>query len=170
MPEATEELDELPEADDDDIEEAELEEAVDDDDYDRRRKAKKKKRRSLAPTADDRQMAMFIYLSGLLLGFFVGPVAFAAPLVIWLMKRDESKFIDHHGKEVLNFTITLAIVGLVIGFVGAPLVLLTFGLGILIVGPLVIALEHLPFGDDHHRRDESQQRRMVRISDLASAD
>ena len=138
-PEAAEELDELPEAADDDIEEAEFDEAIAADD-DRPRRARPRKRRSDAPTADDRQMAMFIYLSGLLLGFVVGPVSFAAPLVIWLMKRDQSKFIDHHGKEVLNFTITLAIVGLAIGFVGAPLAILTFGLGLLIVIPLAMAL------------------------------
>ena len=139
--EQTEELDELPQADD--VEEAELDEAVAaDDDYDdgRSRRIRKGRKRSSGVTPEDRQMAMFIYLSGLLLGFVVGPLAFIGPLVLWLMKRDESKFVDHHGKEVLNFTITMAIAGLALGFVGAPVVLLTFGIGLLIVLPLAMGL------------------------------
>ena len=115
--EPAEELDELPEADDeDDIEEAELDERVkaDDDDYAdvAGRIRKNKKSRPGVPTKDEKTTAMFIYLSALLLGFFIGPLAFAGPLILWLVKRDESKFIDHHGKEMVNFTITMAVVGL----------------------------------------------------------
>jgi uncharacterized Tic20 family protein len=42
-----------------------------------------------------------------LLGLFT---CFVGPLVIWLLKKDEMPFVDHHGKEALNFQITLAIV------------------------------------------------------------
>jgi len=144
--EPADELDDLPEADDDeDVEEAELDEAVvaDDDDYadvSSRIRKNKKKRRPGAPTKDEKMMAMFIYLSALLLGFFVGPLAFVGPLVLWLTKRDESKFIDHHGKEVLNFMITMAIVGLGFGVVAVPVIFFTFGIGMLIVMPLAMAL------------------------------
>lgn len=31
------------------------------------------------------------------------------PLVLWLMKREESVFLDFHGREVLNFQISLVI-------------------------------------------------------------
>ena len=31
------------------------------------------------------------------------------PLVLWLMKREESAFIDFHGREALNFQISLVI-------------------------------------------------------------
>jgi uncharacterized Tic20 family protein len=41
-----------------------------------------------------------------LLGIFIG---FLGPLIIWLIKRDEDKFIDEQGKEALNFQITLII-------------------------------------------------------------
>jgi hypothetical protein len=41
-----------------------------------------------------------------LLGFFT---SFVGPLVIWLIKKDQLPFVDHHGKEALNFQITLAI-------------------------------------------------------------
>lgn len=45
------------------------------------------------------------------LGAFAGFVLpFAnvfVPLVLWLMKKDTSPFIESHGKEVVNFQITL---------------------------------------------------------------
>ncbi len=144
--EPAEELDELPEVDDDeDVEEAELDErvAADDDDYadvSRRIRKNKKKRRGGAPTKDEKMMAMFIYLSALLLGFFIGPLAFAGPLILWLVKRDESKFIDHHGKEMVNFMITMAIVSLCFSVVAVPVVFLTFGIGTLIMAPLLMAI------------------------------
>ena len=62
-------------------------------------------------------MAMLCHLGGALLGFLV-------PLIIWLIKKDQSKFVDDQGKEALNFHITL-LIGHVIGGV---LICFTFGL------------------------------------------
>ena len=50
------------------------------------------------------------------------------PLVLWLIKRGESPYLDAHGKEVINFNISWAIYGVVtavlciavIGFIIAP--------------------------------------------------
>lgn len=75
------------------------------------------------PTKDERMMAALIYI----LSFFT---AFIGPLVIWLIKKDESEFVDFHGKEYFNFLISYAVYGLVssilmvvlIGFVLAPIV------------------------------------------------
>ncbi len=36
-------------------------------------------------------------------------LGFIAPLVIWLMKRDEDAFVGYHALEALNFQITLII-------------------------------------------------------------
>ena len=79
-------------------------------------------------------MAMFIYLLGIFTHFI-------GPLVLWLMKRDESKFIDYHGKQMINFSITLAIAALCLGVVGVPVTFFTFGIGGLIIGPLFLALQ-----------------------------
>ena len=49
--------------------------------------------------------------------------SFVGPLVIWMIKKDESPFVDDHGKEALNFQITL-IIGYVIS---AMLTLLCIG-------------------------------------------
>jgi uncharacterized Tic20 family protein len=47
-----------------------------------------------------------------LLGFFT---SFVGPLVIWLIKKDTMSYVDYHGKEALNFQITLAIAFFVAG-------------------------------------------------------
>ncbi|MCS6850310.1 MAG: DUF4870 domain-containing protein [Gemmataceae bacterium] len=56
-------------------------------------------------TADDRQWAMFAHLSGLITGL-VG-LNFVGPLVIWIMKKEQSPFIDYHAKEALNFQLNI---------------------------------------------------------------
>lgn len=52
--------------------------------------------------SDERMLAAGIYVLSL---FF--PVI--APLVIWLIKKDESAFIDYHGREYFNFLISYTI-------------------------------------------------------------
>ena len=73
------------------------------------------------PSKDDRTMAMLCHLLGIVLGFI-------GPLIIWLIKKDESPFIDDQGKEALNFQLALLIVSLglsvtCIGLVLLPVVL-----------------------------------------------
>jgi uncharacterized Tic20 family protein len=59
--------------------------------------------------SQERTWAMFCHLAalctflGVPFGFVVGP------LVVWLIKRDESPFINRHGKAALNFQISLAV-------------------------------------------------------------
>lgn len=50
---------------------------------------------------DDKTMGMLAHLLGIL--------GFLGPLIIWLIKKDESPFVDFHGKESLNFQITFII-------------------------------------------------------------
>lgn len=53
-------------------------------------------------TGDERTMAMLCHLLGIFSGF-------VGALVIWLIKKDESAFVDDQGKEALNFQIALVI-------------------------------------------------------------
>jgi uncharacterized protein len=53
-------------------------------------------------TNDDKNMAMLCHL----LAIFT---SFIGPLVIWLIKKDESPFVNEQGKEALNFQITVII-------------------------------------------------------------
>ena len=158
------EADELPEVEEaeeaEEIEDAEIDEAMPaDDDYDRPRR---RPRRPGGVPPEDRQTAMFLYLLAIFTGFI-------GPLILWMMKRDESKFINHHGKEVINFMITLLIPSFVLLLVGCPFVFLTWGLAAFIVVPLFMAPQHLWAGDDDHGRDAGQQRRMVGVPRSRSA-
>ena len=59
-------------------------------------------------TSDERLFAMLIYVTS----FFTTIIG---PLIIWLIKREESEFIDFHGKEYLNFVISYFVYGIVAG-------------------------------------------------------
>jgi hypothetical protein len=58
--------------------------------------------------SDERLLAAGIYVLSL---FF--PVV--APLIIWLLKKDESAFIDYHGREYFNFLISYAVYFIISG-------------------------------------------------------
>jgi uncharacterized Tic20 family protein len=74
---------------------------------------------------DDRTMAMLCHL----LGIFTG---FVGPLILWLIKKDQSAYIDYHGKEALNFQISIMLY-LISAFI------LTFIL-VFVIGPLAFPL------------------------------
>lgn len=80
------------------------------------------------PTKDERIMAMLIYVTS----FFT---TFIGPLVIWLIKKDESAFVDFHGKEYFNFIISYFIYTVISGILVLLLVgfLLLWALGILFI-------------------------------------
>ncbi|MFK3936388.1 DUF4870 domain-containing protein [Alkalihalobacillus sp. NPDC078783] len=61
------------------------------------------------PSSDDRVLAMLIYVSS----FFTTIIG---PLIIWLVKKDNSPFVDKHGKEYFNFIISYTIYS-VVGFI-----------------------------------------------------
>lgn len=71
-------------------------------------------------SSDERLLAAAIYI----VSFFF---PLLGPLIIWLIKKNESDFIDYHGREYLNFFISYTVYG-VIGFI---LVLLLIGFLIL---------------------------------------
>ena len=88
-------------------------------------------------TPSERTWALVAHLggpAGILLS--AGLFGFAVPLVIYLAKRDDSEFAGNQAKEALNFQLTLFLLHVAIcGFV-----LVTLGLGLLVVWPFAIAL------------------------------
>lgn len=58
------------------------------------------------PTSEERTLAAAIYA----ISFFT---VFIGPLLIWLLKKDTSPYVDYHGKEYLNFLISYTIYSLV---------------------------------------------------------
>lgn len=85
---------------------------------------------------EEQNWAMGCHLAALA-GFLVPFGNIIGPLVIWLMKRAEMPLVDRHGKESLNFQITVSIaflicVPLAFVLIGIPLMFVV-GIGALIL-------------------------------------
>jgi uncharacterized Tic20 family protein len=61
----------------------------------------------------DRNYVVALHLSPLAF-LWVGPFALIIPLVMWLVKKDESRFINDHGRETVNFLLTWALLSTVL--------------------------------------------------------
>jgi uncharacterized protein len=63
----------------------------------------------------DTTWPMLCHLSALvaLIGVPFGQIL--GPLIVWLIKKDQNPEVDQHGKEALNFQISMTIYGLVAG-------------------------------------------------------
>jgi uncharacterized protein len=71
---------------------------------------------------------------------FVGIPWFIGPLAVWLIKRNDDPFIDAHGKEALNFNLSLLIYAVAIAVGGVVLGVLTLGLAVIPAALLGVAL------------------------------
>lgn len=78
------------------------------------------------PTSDEKTMSILSHILTLVAGFI-------APLIIYLVKKDESKFITEHAKESLNFQITvmIAYVVLAITIIGLALIWIVWILAVI---------------------------------------
>jgi uncharacterized Tic20 family protein len=81
---------------------------------------------------DERTYATLIHLSILAHSVF-SILAFAIPLIMWLVKKDESAYINDHGREAVNFQISLGIYSLIAGLFAIVLI----GIPFLIAIPIV---------------------------------
>lgn len=76
---------------------------------------------AIESTPEERQLAMIAHLGGVLTGWIL-------PLVLYLMKKDQSPFVADQAKEALNFELNvfvILIVGIILMFIiiGIPIVL-----------------------------------------------
>jgi len=76
---------------------------------------------------EERQWALICHLSALC-GYIVPFGNIIAPIVIWSMKKDEMPMVDEHGKEVINFQISITIWIIVSGI----FIILLIGIPVLI--------------------------------------
>ena len=77
-------------------------------------------------------MALLSHILTLAGGFLFMLGGFIPPLIIYILKKDESEFIADHAKESLNFQITMAI-GFVISFI-----LMIIFIGVILLGILAL--------------------------------
>jgi len=78
---------------------------------------------------EERTLGMLCHLLGIFTGFL-------GPLILWLVKKDDSAFVAHHGREALNFQITLLLAMVCLG--SMTFVLIFFVIGIVFVPLLFI--------------------------------
>lgn len=83
------------------------------------------------PNSDEKMMGMLAHLITIFSSFL-------GPLIIYLVKKDESEFVAEHAKESLNFQITVAIIciALIITVIG---ILFVWIVGIISVVFAIIA-------------------------------
>lgn len=87
---------------------------------------------------DEQNWAMACHLSALV-GFVIPFGNIVGPLVVWMMKRGEMPLVERHGKEALNFQITVYLAAIVcfllsIVLIGLPL------LAALVVAHIVLTI------------------------------
>lgn len=63
--------------------------------------------------------AFLIHISALA-QFFIPFGGVVAPLVFWQVKKDESEFLDQNGKDAVNFNLSFALYGFILGLSFIP--------------------------------------------------
>ncbi len=89
-----------------------------------------------------RGWAIAAHLGGLVVGLATAAVfGFVGPLLVWLFKRDEHPFTDHHAKESLNFQLTVLLVLVIAVALAIPALILgvlTLGIGLVLLAVLAV--------------------------------
>lgn len=83
-------------------------------------------------TQNDKNYSTITHLSGFA-GWFFPFGNIIAPLIMWIAKKNESTFIDEHGKAAVNFQISLILYGILLAILILPITILTLGLGLLAI-------------------------------------
>ncbi len=82
---------------------------------------------------DDRTSGMLVHLLAILTGWI-------GVLIIWLVKKDQSRFVDFHGREALNFMISFFLYAVGLMALAMVVGVLTLGLGMIVIFPVFIIL------------------------------
>jgi uncharacterized Tic20 family protein len=90
--------------------------------------------------SDDQTWALLAYLLGLV-------ASIIAPLVIYLVKRNESRYVRYHAAQALNLGLTGLIYAVAAVVIGILLALATHGLGfiLMVLVLLAIGIAHLVY-------------------------
>ncbi|HEX7063921.1 MAG TPA: DUF4870 domain-containing protein [Bacillales bacterium] len=64
---------------------------------------------------DEKTISLFVHLSGFAAFFIPSFGNIIGPLVLWLIFRKDSEFVDRNGKEALNFQISFTIYFIISG-------------------------------------------------------
>ena len=75
-------------------------------------------------TTTEKNTATFTHLSSLT-QYFIPFGNYIFPIILWTSKKESSEFVDHHGKQVLNFQLSLLLYSLVLIMIAVPTFLIT---------------------------------------------
>jgi hypothetical protein len=75
-------------------------------------------------TTNEKNLATFTHLSTL--SQYCIPFGnYIFPILIWSTNKDKSEFVDYHGKQVLNFQLSLLLYSLVLAIIAIPIFIIT---------------------------------------------
>jgi uncharacterized Tic20 family protein len=86
---------------------------------------------SYTPTSDERMLAILCHI--LTPFFWILP-----PLIIYIMKKDESQFVAEHARESLNFWLTVSLIAIILSLSFFGIVLI-WPLGLVVLIFVIIA-------------------------------
>lgn len=75
-------------------------------------------------TSNERNIAALTHLSTFT-QYFIPFGNYIFPIILWTSKKEQSEFVDHNGKQVLNFQLSILIYSLVLAMIAIPIFLYT---------------------------------------------
>lgn len=92
---------------------------------------------STSTANDDKTLGIVAHVL-LILTWWLGP------LILWVIKKDQKGFAEHHAREALNFGITLTLAYIVVLIVSTILAFITLGLTFML--PMLVWVAGVVFG------------------------
>lgn len=88
-------------------------------------------------TQNDKNYSTITHLSGF--AGWVFPFGnIILPLVLWTAKKNESTFIDQHGKAAVNFQLSISLYVFLLIILFVPIAIFTLGLGVILIAVAII--------------------------------
>ncbi|MDP3312234.1 DUF4870 domain-containing protein [Lutibacter sp.] len=80
-------------------------------------------------TQSDKNYSSLTHLSGFA-GWFFPLGNIIAPLILWTAKKNESDYINEHGKSAINFQLSILVYCFLVALLIIPITILTLGIGL----------------------------------------
>ena len=87
---------------------------------------------------DEKNWGVIAHLSALVI--FVGIPSFLGPLVVWIMKKEESPYVASHAREALNFHLSMFLYAFLVPVALIVIGVTTLGLGWLVAIPVLVVV------------------------------
>jgi len=101
--------------------------------------------------SEERTWGMLCHITALA-GYFIPFGNILGPLIVWLVKKEESAFVDDQGKESLNFQLSATIYIIVAGILSLFLIGIPILIGLLIFHLVVIIIATVRSSEGTHYR------------------